>query len=94
MQELYNTYKGPVNFLAGFIVTLVVMWAFTTLHGTTTPEATLVYNTCMQSRGLNDGATEERCGQLQDQYKYEFLCTDITADAGCWVEKNEALGDK
>lgn len=94
MKTFYTEYKGPINFLAGFIVTLGVLAFFNSVHGTTNPEATMVYKACMSSRFENNGASEQKCGDMQDYYKYEFLCEDITPEAGCWVEKNDNLGDR
>jgi len=49
-----------------------------------------VYNVCWKQHFETNGWGEAYCGELQDQYKIEFLCNK-TGDK-CWTEKNDQLG--
>lgn len=54
----------------------------------------LVFATCEVSR-VSDLVTEEKCGEVQDTYKIEYLCgpaADLKAqDRKCWTEDNYNL---
>lgn len=86
-------FKGVALYTAGAITVFALQWGFSSLHGTTTDTGALVYSTCMASRN-GDRKTERQCGDVQDRYKYEFLCDGIEASSSCWVERNTELSDK
>lgn len=54
--------------------------------------ANAVYSTCMAGHYDTTADLEQRCGDIQDKYGYEFLCNDTTGldpyvYSQCWVEK-------
>lgn len=49
------------------------------------PATTQVYDACISAHYETNGASEKRCGDLQDKYNIEFLCDQTGTD--CWVEQ-------
>lgn len=47
-------------------------------------QASRVYAVCIAAHHEVSGESEEACGNMQDKYHYEFLCSRI---GNCWVEK-------
>lgn len=45
-----------------------------------------VKQVCDKAHRENNGASEELCGQLQDQTGTEYLCGSTSVNALCWVE--------
>lgn len=45
-----------------------------------------VYAVCNSAHQEISGASEQRCGELQDKYNIEFLCSDTSAGINCWTE--------
>ena len=41
---------------------------------------------CNKAHREVSGFSENYCGELQEQYNLEFLCSDVTPQADCWVE--------
>lgn len=86
-------FKGVALYTAGALTVFAVQWGVNALHAyEQTPQAQ-VLAVCNDSRLVNDGAKEEKCGDLQDLYNYEYLCDGIEASSSCWVEKNDNLSD-
>ena len=48
-----------------------------------------VMDICNYSRTVQSGEWEEACGMAQDSSNTEFLCSDTTITATCWVEVKE-----
>lgn len=56
----------------------------------TVSKSDIVYGYCNNSRIEDEPKTSEQtCGDLQDFYHVEFLCTDNNKEVGntCWVEE-------
>ena len=68
--------------LAVAIILLAVAY-----HNANNPK-NVVYDYCNNSR-ISDMTSEQTCGDLQDFYHMEFLCTDNNnkIDNKCWVEE-------
>jgi hypothetical protein len=45
--------------------------------------ASLTQQICAQAHQVNDGKSEQACGNVQDKYHTEFLCS---AQGACWTE--------
>lgn len=96
--QTHQPYKGmgevrPMKkSIAISLVFLLGVWAGTTLTWLTQADRLLdktVYEACQESR-MSLEITEQACGQLQDMYGREYICTqaNMSRDNHCWVERN------
>lgn len=84
--DLANTLTVVVGLLTVAIVLLSVLYH---IKPTTSPKD-IVYDYCNHSRILDEPKTSEQtCGDLQDFYNVEFLCSERNSQYNntCWVEE-------
>lgn len=79
--------------LAFIIIGIIALSFFVATAGAASPRAremSLVQSTCSYSREVTSGTWEDLCGEMQDKTNTEFLCSDLSSDAYCWVEDKNA----
>lgn len=76
-----------------FILPLLFLWVFALMFSNATKVIRVqnnvrayVYAVCEDAHLKVDGVGEQACGDAQDKTNTEFLCTNPSEQAACWVE--------
>lgn len=86
----YQLFIRPLIFgaIVGSIIGLIIGDVIQK-HQIVNTQKTLVYAICQESRmTINDGGSEQTCGDVQDRLNIEYLCAERNSlpDNKCWTE--------
>lgn len=78
--------RGTWIFIAILVFQITILATLTSQNNATAKS--LVYAICQQSRQEISGASEQACGDAQDQLDVEYLCKENNSLASnrCWTE--------